>query len=384
MNKKLEEYLYWTRRERNGVITLVVLIIIAWASSQIFELFYEPPPTDFTEFFEIIKRDSIAKSQKIKSNTPQITMFDFDPNTASETDFITLGLSTKIISTITNYRDKGGYFSKKTDLKKIYGLTDKDYHRLEPFIQFHNNKAVAVSHKIPPKKLFNFNPNTATIDVFIQLGLNPKTANNIVKYRNKGGFFRKKEDFKKIYGISPNTYKRLEPYINIPTNKTSSPNITKEREKTPNAYNKKKYTKAPIVIDINKSTQNEWQQLRGIGKKRAERIVEFRDKLGGFGSINQIADTWGLPDSIFRAIRPSLRVSPVLKKIAVNTVSFKELLRHPLFNYNKTQIIINYRYQHGDYHSMEDVRKVGGSFTNADFDKIAPYLSFQASQNNSQ
>lgn len=373
MNNKIEDYFYWTRRERNGVLLLIAIIIITWASSHIYEFFYQPPATDFTDFFDIIKRDSIAKANESATSSTQLLLFTFNPNTAIESEFLQLGLPKKVVKTILNYRNKGGRFYKKEDFKRIYGLTTSDYNRLESFIEISPTKKVITVNK-KKNLLFHFDPNIATAKDFIHLGLNTKIANNIIKYRNKGGHFNKKEDFKKIYGVNLDIYQRLEPYIDIPVSSKRKEEITTTK------FKKKTQKNNPVFVDINKSTASDWQQLKGIGEKRAERIIKYREKLGGFGTVYQVAETWGLPDSTFQAIKPFLQESPILQKIKINTISFKELLKHPLFNYNKTQIIINYRYQHGDYHSMKDIKKVGGSFTDADFDKIAPYLSFQSLQ----
>ncbi len=376
MNKKIEAFFYWTRRERSGVVIMMTIIIAIWAGTHLYEYYYKPPPTDFTAFFEMVKRDSIAKAKSKIHNTSPKNLFHFNPNTATASDFSQLGLSKKIITTILNYRNKGGKFFKKEDFKKIYGLTTEDYNRLVSFIDIPGKEATPAYPKKPVPELFHFNPNTATKEVFTRLGLSPKIAGNIIKYRNKGGTFRKKGDFKKIYGINPDTYDKLAPYIDLPEKIITSDNSG--NTKNVSAHREKEKRK-PIFIDINKSSAADWQKLKGIGKKRAARIVKFRDKLGGFGSINQVADTWGLPDSIFHAIKPHLLSSPVIRKININTVSFKELLKHPLFDYGKTQVIINYRYHHGDYHSLNDIKKAGGAFTEDDYRKIAPYLSFKPS-----
>ncbi|GEM_PF-1205665 len=78
--------------------------------------------------------------------------------------------------------------------------------------------------------LFNFNPNTITIDSLKMLGFSEKQALIIIHYREKGGRFRKKEDFAKMYSVSNEKYIELEPYIKIESNSTPS-NSAKQPEK---------------------------------------------------------------------------------------------------------------------------------------------------------
>ncbi|MBY0480553.1 MAG: helix-hairpin-helix domain-containing protein [Chitinophagaceae bacterium] len=151
--------------------------------------------------------------------------------------------------------------------------------------------------------LFEFNPNTISVNEWKKLGLREKTINTIQHYLQKGGRFRKADDLKKIWGMTTSEADRLIPYVSIPET------VYKERElpkmhfenKVP-AIEKKQLQK----IDINQAGIAEWEALPGIGKALAARIIKFRNKLGGFTSIDQLGKTYGLSDSVFRAIQPYL------------------------------------------------------------------------------
>ncbi len=329
----------------------------------------------------------IPQQEKSKSQTPnskkqnadiattgQIALFDFDPNTASIDDFVQLGLSPKTARTIEKYRQKGGTFYKKEDFKKIYGLKAADYERLEAYIDIPQQKKSKFQTPNSKKQnadiattgqiaLFDFDPNTASIDDFVQLGLSPKTAATIVKYREKGGTFYKKEDFKKIYSLKDSDFSRLEPHINIVPKK-----VNFKEDKFQNRKAKQ------VSIDVNTASEEDWQQLRGIGPSYSTRIVEFRESLGGFHSIKQVNEVYGLPDSTFQAILPQLQFnSTPIRKLNINTATADELKAHPYLKWKQANVIINYREQHGAFESVDDLGKVK-VISAETLAKLKPYL----------
>ena len=151
--------------------------------------------------------------------------------------------------------------------------------------------------------LFAFNPNTISAKDWQKLGLREKTTNTILHYLQKGGRFRKAEDLKKIWGMSATEAERLIPYVRIPVTlfKEYEPQ-KKQFENTVPVIEKKQVNK----ININQASISDWGRLPGIGKVLAGRIVKFRNKLGGFTSINQLGKTYGLSDSVFQTIQPYL------------------------------------------------------------------------------
>jgi competence protein ComEA len=238
---------------------------------------------------------------------------------------------------------------------------------------------------------FAFDPNKATKDEFVQLGLTPRVAQTILNYRGKGGRFYKNEDLKKVYGLREEEYARLEKWIHIaprPKPEWALPKPTPEDgpqesqkavafEKTArNAYPAKS-PPPPPEIDINQATPEEWQLLRGIGPGYSKRIANFRDKLGGFYAIGQVAETFGLPDSTFRQIKPYLKLSPVFRKINVNTATLEELKMHPYLSNFQATVLFNYRKQHGNFETMEDLKGIKAAFDDSDWERLEPYLIFE-------
>ena len=222
--------------------------------------------------------------------------------------------------------------------------------------------------------LFYFDPNTIDDLAWKKLGLKDKTIHTIKNYLSKGGHFYKAEDLKKVYGLHANDFSRLEPFIKIatgysedkPAGNKPAEYARKENEPKRFSYN---------IIDINTADTAAFISLPGIGSKLAARIVNFREKLGGFYSIAQVGETYGLPDSSFQKIRQYLKLETVsVRKININNATLDELKAHPYIRYNVANPIIAYRNEHGSFTRIDDLKKIM-AVTDEVYNKISPYLT---------
>lgn len=137
--------------------------------------------------------------------------------------------------------------------------------------------------------------------------------------------------------------------------------------------------KALAIIDINKATAEDWTKLKGIGPYRAKKIVAFRKALGGFSSVNQLSETYGIPDSIFMEIKNQLILKQaILDSIFVNTSTVKELAKHPYISWKQAKIVKNYQLHHGDYTTKESLQ-ASKAFSENGLKKIESYFSFKPS-----
>jgi DNA uptake protein ComE-like DNA-binding protein len=243
-------------------------------------------------------------------------------------------------------------------------------------------------------KNFNFDPNTTSVAQFEELGLPKFIAERIEKYRIKGGKFRKKEDFAKIYGILPDTYERLEPFITLPsaddessrtpqaeaTNvernvKTVVPNSPSEDKTIENKpVITKTNAKQPIRFDLNSGDTTDFMKFKGIGSGYAKRIIKFREMLGGFSNAEQIRETYGLPPETVEEILKYGFLKDGVKKLKINQLSLSEL-RHPYLKYFQAKAIIAYRDQHGAFKNSEDLKQIK-ILDEATILKISPYIEF--------
>lgn len=185
------------------------------------------------------------------------------------------------------------------------------------------------------------NPNTATYEDFLLVGFTEKQARSCLNYRNKGGVFRKKEDVLKIYSISEADYVLLQDHIVIPQNKNS---IKKEKTSTSTIKQKTIEEKHIGVVDINTCDTNDLKKLPKIGGFRARKIIEYREKLGGYYSIEQLYSVYSMDSITIKSISPYVIFSQThIKKLNVNTATFKEINKHPLISYEQTKKIFEYK-----------------------------------------
>jgi len=247
-----------------------------------------------------------------------------------------------------------------TDLSKKDQTTEENESWQTPFSAPEEKKKA---------RLFTFDPNTLGEDGFITLGVPERTARTIINYRNKGGKFRKADDLRKIYSLKKEDADRIIPYVRIESSFNYRNHNTYPDKQ---AYNTKRNAVTPI--DINTATIEEWKSLPGIGEVLSARIIKFRESIGGFSSINQVAKTYGLRDSTFQLILPYLKLgAPVVNKININTARENELLECAAITKDVAQAIIIYRKQKGKFQSVEELKQI--VFINDEmFKKIVPCI----------
>ncbi|MBR6540044.1 MAG: helix-hairpin-helix domain-containing protein [Bacteroidales bacterium] len=175
----------------------------------------------------------------------------------------------------------------------------------------------------PTLEMFSFNPNTVTLDSLQMLGFTQKQAQSILNYRNKGGVFRVKKDFAKMYVVDSLKYTLLSSYIllpdKLPATKTTRKNSLDEKRagvRKPYIKEKKNVTKdsvygtkiqqeyrQPEMIDLNKADSTSLVGLYGIGPYYATKILRYRERLGGsFVSIHQLKEIDGFTQEKFQSI----------------------------------------------------------------------------------
>lgn len=422
MKKIIKEYLTFSKRERNGVLVLLTLIVITLILPYSFPYLIHSEPMDSSEFLADVERfRAAAVAQKPQkeyghqkweeesdmdfSEKKYVTEeFDFNPNELDYEQARKLGLSHKISLRLTNYLKAGGRFKKKEDLKKIYDFSDEDYKRLAPFAifeeekegdqkdaesgkGFEGNKEKDWASKKYPKdsyptfevKLFPFNPNELTYEEGRQLGLSHQASKALVGFVKKGMVFRKKEDIKMVYGFTDEDYERLKDLIQIEekndgiaANEDTGRDEKRERPKTFQQFEEKE----PVLIDINTATIEDWKKLKGIGSSFSNRIVKYRDLLGGFTHPEQLKEVYGLDAILYVEIMGFLtnENSQEIKPLNINTADELTLKAHPYISPKLAKAIVKKRIRKGDYKEVSEVQKISG-VDDGLFRKLSPYLS---------
>jgi len=237
--KKLFNILqYWIKnhfgfsyREANGFMVIIFLMLLLLLAPIFFD-FLTTKQNSTSEKDRIIldsilavtdfQSDSLSyKSPKREyakkdntKNDKKSTLFDFDPNTCTKSDFIALGVYSNIAERIEKYRSKGGKFRKAEDLKKIYGFPEYLFQKLEPFIKIETNQVATFDNQVSKKELIkNFKEyektefqridiNTADTAQLMKIkGIGVKLSARIIKYRSMLGGFVSPKQFSDIYGF---------------------------------------------------------------------------------------------------------------------------------------------------------------------------------------
>lgn len=179
----------------------------------------------------------------------------------------------------------------------------------------HGKHAEKVRHEMPYPRTesFAFNPNTVSLEDLQRLGFSRKQAQSIDNYRQKGGVFRRKSDFAKSYVVADSVYKRLEPYISIP------------------------------LIDLNQADSAEFDSLPGIGGWFASKIIEHRERLGGYSYKEQLMDIYRFDQEKFAALSDLVTISKPYR-YPLWTLPADSLRLHPYIrNYETAHAIVLFR-----------------------------------------
>lgn len=223
-------------------------------------------------------------------------------------------------------------------------------------------------------KAFNFDPNKSTEQEFVELGFSAAQASRIVRYREKGGKFRTKSDVLKIYGVDTAFYKSIYSFIALPESTPMKP----RKAKTFSVVETVKQPAKRPLFDLNKADTSALKAIKGIGDKLSMRIVKYRDILGGFVSMDQLKDVYGLDSLVIRQLVEATFIAGdfVPAKLNLNLATEKELSTHPYIN-KMAKVIVSYRFQHGDFETVEDIRKVV-KMDEEKFQRILPYMEVKA------
>ena len=231
----------------------------------------------------------------------------------------------------------------------------------------------ALSYTKPVKaETFYFDPNTLKAVEWRRLGISGRTIQTIQNFTAKGGKFYRAEDIGKIYGLRKADYERLLPYVRIAANASQN----KDKSIYPVSFASRSVKPAISIVHINAADTAAFIALPGIGSKLAGRIISFREKLGGFYSVDQLAEVYGIGDSVFQQIKSRLQCNASdIKKININTAGIDELKAHPYIKYQVGNAVIQYRLQHGTFQNAEALKQVH-LITDDLLRKLLPYINY--------
>lgn len=358
----IRDYFIFNKTERRGFSVFGILIIIVAILHFLTDRIDFIKPADFSEAKQLLSE--IEKLNQLEKSYRQFTLFTFDPNTITAHELDSIDLPRQVKNNVIRYRERGGQFRSASDFRKIYGMNDSIFERIEPYLSFAERQTYQIQTKQTENQAepFFFNPNTASDEDLNRLGLNNFQRRNLLSYRSSGGTFKSGADLLKVYGIDEKLFQQLEPWIVIP----ESP-YEEKRENMENL----------LSIDINQADSLKLLLLPGIGPVFSGRIVRFRQMLGGFYSVDQLKEVYGMTDERFVKLEPFLFVGTnELKIIRVNFAEWNELRTHPYISNDQAKMIIKLRSDKGPFASLDDLLE-NGVFDQANFKKVKPYLTCQ-------
>lgn len=223
-------------------------------------------------------------------------------------------------------------------------------------------------------KIYPFNPNFITDYKGYKLGMSVTEIDRLLAFRKENKYVNSPKEFQAVTKVSDSLLNAMSPYFKFPDWVTNKKEF-KDYKKYPNtAFAKKEKI---VIIDINKASQEDLIKIYGIGEAISLRILKFKESLGGFVSMEQMKDVWGLSDEVIDNLNTHFKVLalPNLKKIDINNASIKELSQFPYFKYPLSKNIVTYRSMNGDIKNIDNLTKIKGlSIDKANI--IALYLDF--------
>lgn len=156
--------------------------------------------------------------------------------------------------------------------------------------------------------------------------------------------------------------------------KNYSPAIKKEYKKF--EYKKAENRSAFVSIEINNSDSAALESLPGIGPVLAQRIIKYRNSLGGFYSLNQLNEIWGMDPELPQKLEGKILLdSSAITYLDINQASREQLAAHPYIRYKLASMIVNYRNQHGRYSNAGELLQLK-QMSDSTLKKLQPYLRF--------
>jgi competence protein ComEA len=297
MKKVLKDYFSFSRNERNGIGLLLIIILVLLIALQLTQYMVKVKKADFSAFQKEVAEfeasiDSTSNDKNIANPRRNLPMaidegFTVDPATATDQEWIKLGLTGHQVITLRHYLSKGGKLSKPEDLKKIYGIKDHQYNVISPHLKFESKTSESANRPL-----------------FIK----SKSENN----KN-------------------------------------------------------------ILVELNSADTFSILAVPGIGKVFANRIIRYRNQLGGFHDKNQLLEVYGFDSVMFGKISPIVLIDTLkLKKINLNLAGFTEL-KHPYLNSYQIKGILKYRKYRGKISDTKELLK-NNLLSPESYRKVKPYL----------
>tara|TARA_B100001115_G_C15832994_1_gene416081 strand:- start:247 stop:1335 length:1089 start_codon:yes stop_codon:yes gene_type:complete len=341
-----------------ALIFLLVIVLILFALDWNYYKWFPPEEFYTTSEIEAIKLTWRQEEQAaaIRFNG---ALRDFDPNQPDSTQLADLGLKPGQIQVWKNYLNKGGQFRKPEDLYRIYALDSSWIAEVFNYVKVEASTSwEKIREEVYTLNLHPFNPNEVKVGELREMGLPSSAIRGIVSFREKYRPFQSTNDIYRVYAIDSNLAQNLSAFI-----------IGMKEEEIDSLEQKKE----PIAVEINLADSLQLLELPGIGPFRVQRILAWRQRLGGFHSLVQLLDHHLIDSLSMRQLELYLLFNVAPKQLSLNYDSMESLQAHPYINYYLARSIVDFREQVRAFKSVEELRNI--ELVDAViFSKLAPYL----------
>lgn len=185
--------------------------------------------------------------------------------------------------------------------------------------------------------------------------MSTQEIDRLLEFRKTNKYVNSAKEFQAVTKVSDSLLNSISPYFKFPdwvTNKKEFKSFSKQN------FDKKERI---VVLDINQATKDDLKKVYGIGDGLSDRILKEKEKLGGFVTMNQMNDVWGLSPEVIVKLNERFKIItlPNIKKININSASIKELMQFPYFSkYQLAKSIVTYRSMNGEIKNTEDLTKI--------------------------
>jgi len=352
--KRLMDGFRHNRSERNGLWVLAFIVALTAA--------YFFSETEFGNSRERVseqiqkarwKVDSIKKAQ----GTAAQEMFFFDPNKVDSLQLMSLGLPGDVARRWVHYTEKGGRFFKEEDVLKIYGLQRSWWERAKEFMIFQHMQWEDEPLQMPDVH-YAFMPDTMSVDRWKEWGLSEAQAYSVVSYLGKIDAPLVWADLEKIYVLDEAFKARIKPWVRFDAPHNGHDPSHSEK------------------LEVNSMSTEELARVSKWPRWKVDRLIAFRDRLGGFHSLAQIYGAYGLDSVELHSLESHLSIQAVkLSKCFVNKEPADSLLLHPYINFTQAYELTRFRENVRPLRNLDEVRRLR-VFSLKELELLGPYLSF--------
>jgi DNA uptake protein ComE-like DNA-binding protein len=256
-----------------------------------------------------------------------------------------------------------------------FNAIEKEYPNKQKWLSLQSEVDVQkLQNQNSKSKIYPFNPNFISDYKGYKLGMSVQEIDRLLNFRKGNKFVNSAKEFQDVTKVSDSLLNVIAPFFKFPDWLNNKKEFKEYKYVQNSGFTKKEKI---VLIDINQATKEDLIKINGIGEVISLRILTQKEKLGGFVSMEQLKDVWGLSPEVILNLNTHFKIAklPNLNKIDVNNASIKELSQFFYFKYDLARQIVKYRSMNGDFKNIEDLIKINGfPVEKANF--IALYLDF--------